>query len=90
MTTVPTILSATGKGYRGALLASPQVMANSNRNRKNQPPTGVGKKQPRRTAAKADKRSVVAQAAPNRSELNYASADEESPRSREVRHKAGR
>jgi hypothetical protein len=88
--TMPTILNATVQGYRGAVLASGRVMANSNRNRKNQPPTRVGKKQPRRTAPKADKRSVVAQAAPNRAELNYASADEESPRRSEVRHKAGR
>jgi hypothetical protein len=68
-------------------------MPNTNRNRKNQPPTGVGKKQPRRTSAKIEKRSVVAQAAPNRPELNYASSDEEEAgrsHSRGVRQKAGR
>lgn len=68
-------------------------MANTNRNRKNQPPTGRGKNQPRRTTAKIDKRSVVAQAAPHRPELNLASsAEEETGRShsRGVRQKAGR
>jgi hypothetical protein len=68
-------------------------MANPNRNRKNQPPTGVGKNQSRRTAAKIDKRSVVGQAAPHRPEQNLASsAEEESGRShsRGVRPKAGR
>jgi hypothetical protein len=68
-------------------------MANTNRNRKNQPPTGYGKNQPRRTNPKLDKRSVVAQAAPHRPELNLGtSGEEESARShsRGVRQKAGR
>lgn len=78
------------QGYPGAGLASCTRMPNTNRNRKNQPPTGVGKKQPRRTAAKADKRSVVAQAAPNRAELNYPGSEEETGRPRSVRQKAGR
>lgn len=68
-------------------------MVNTNRNRKNQPPTGRGKNQPRRTTAKIDKRSVVVQAARHHPELNYASSDEEEAgrsHSRGVRPKAGR
>ena len=54
-------------------------MPNNNRNRKNQPPTGEGKRQsphagePRKLA----KRSDVLQAQPNHPELNLGDTDEQ-------------
>ena len=72
-------------------------MVNSNRNRKNQPPTGQGKHQspyldePR----KLDKRSEVLQAQRHHPELNLGDADEEAANTEgdqpnPARHKAGR
>jgi hypothetical protein len=54
-------------------------MVNSNRNRKNQPPTGQGKSQSRFTGEprKLDDRSEVVQAQRNHPELNLGDSDEE-------------
>jgi hypothetical protein len=54
-------------------------MANNNRNRKNQPPTGEGKKQSpvRGEPRKLQKRSEVLQAQRNHPELNLGDTDEE-------------
>jgi hypothetical protein len=54
-------------------------MANKSRNRKNQPPTGYGKKQPRSQGSplKLRKRSEVVQAQRGHPELNLGDADEE-------------
>jgi hypothetical protein len=67
-------------------------MANKSRNRKNQPPSVVGKKQPRRNTPKLAKRSEVLQAARNHPELNLGDADDEAAARAPVRQpaKAGR
>ena len=75
-------------------------MANQSRNKKNQPPTGEGKKQSPRSGevTKLDKRSEVLQAQHGHSELNFGSAEEEAAargdsvteRSNPKRTKAGR
>jgi hypothetical protein len=54
-------------------------MVNSNRHRKNQPPTGEGKHQSAHLGEprKLDKRSEVLQAQPRHPELNLGDADEE-------------
>jgi hypothetical protein len=54
-------------------------MVNSNRNRKNQPPTGEGKHQSRFAGEprKLDKRSEVVQAQRGHPELNLGTSDEE-------------
>ena len=54
-------------------------MVNSNRNRKNQPPTGEGKHQSPHTGEphKLEKRSDVVQAQRNHPELNLGDTDEE-------------
>jgi hypothetical protein len=72
-------------------------MANNNRNRKNQPPTGQGKSQSRFTGEprKLGKRSEVVQAQRNHPELNLGDSGEEAAsRERETlnpdRSKAGR
>jgi hypothetical protein len=67
-------------------------MPNRNRNKLNQPPTGIGKRQPRTLRPKAEKRSEVAQAARGRPELNLGQAEDE-PQTGEGarrRSKAGR
>jgi hypothetical protein len=55
------------------------TMANNNRNRLNQPPTGQGKKQSRHRGEprKLGKRSEVLQAQRGHPELNLGDADEE-------------
>jgi hypothetical protein len=65
---------------------------NKNRNRRNQPPTVVGKHQPRDAKPKLAKRSEVVQAARNHPELNLATGDDEvASRERPTRRsKAGR
>jgi hypothetical protein len=72
-------------------------MANNNRNRKNQPPTGEGKRQSSHQGAprKLAKRSEVLQAQRNHPELNLGdSAEETAAREGEQRNpkrpKAGR
>lgn len=72
-------------------------MVNSNRNRKNQPPTGQGKHQSRERGEphKLEKRSDVLQAQRNHPELNLGDADEEAALREEDRRnpdrpKAGR
>jgi hypothetical protein len=50
---------------------------NKSRNRKNQPPTVVGKHQPRNAKPKLAKRSEVLQAARNHPELNLSTGDDE-------------
>jgi hypothetical protein len=72
-------------------------MANSNRNRKNQPPTGTGKRQPRTAAnsRKLDDRSEVAQAQRHQPELNLGDSEDEArlgadDQQRSPRRKAGR
>jgi len=57
-------------------------MPNANRNKKNQPPTGEGKKQSARSGAanKLQKRSTVLQAAGSRQNIGSAE-DEEAARS---------
>ena len=59
-------------------------MPNDNRNRRNQPPTGEGKKQnPVRGAArKLSKRSEVVQAQRGHPELNLGTSDDEGARDR--------
>lgn len=54
-------------------------MPNSNKNKKNQPPTGEGKKQSPRSGEenKLNKRSEVLQAQHNHSELNMPTDDSE-------------
>lgn len=54
-------------------------MANKSRNKKNQPPTGEGKKQSPRSgeATKLDKRSEVLQAQRGHPELNFGTAEDE-------------
>ena len=54
-------------------------MPNKNRNKKNQPPTGQGKKQSTHLGAphKIEKRSDVLQAQRGHAELNVGSRDEE-------------
>jgi len=54
-------------------------MPNNNRNRRNQPPTGEGKRQSphRGEPRKLMKRSVVVQAQRNHPELNLGDSDEE-------------
>jgi|GEM_PF-1189694 len=54
-------------------------MANDNRNKKNMPPTGEGKKQSKYGGKENElkKRSEILQAERNRPELNIGSADEE-------------
>jgi len=54
-------------------------MANQSRNKKNQPPTGEGKKQSPRSGedSKLDKRSEVLQAQRGHAELNMGSEEEE-------------
>lgn len=77
------------------------LMANQNKNRKNQPPTGEGKKQNPRPgeSAKLSKRSEVAQAQRGHPEENIATDDSEEMASRDehiatpprpARKKAGR
>jgi hypothetical protein len=57
-------------------------MPNDNRNRRNQPPTGEGKKQSRHPGApqKLNKRSEVAQAQRGHSELNIGTSADETAR----------
>jgi hypothetical protein len=52
-------------------------MVNSNRNRRNQPPSVVGKHQPRQRQSKLSKRSEVVQAARNHPELNLGTSEGE-------------
>ena len=61
----------------GLRLANPISTMNKNRNRKNQPPTVVGKRQPRNAKPKLAKRSEVVQAARNHPELNLLTGDDE-------------
>lgn len=68
-------------------------MPNTNKNKKNQPPTGEGKKQSPRSGAehKLEKRSEVLQAQRGHPELNMGTdEDETTPRSNPKRTKAGR
>lgn len=65
-------------------------MPNNNRSKKNQPPTGEGKKQSPSSGAanKLDKRSEVMQAQHDRPDLNIGTAaDEEAARSQSPREK---
>lgn len=78
-------------------LATDTRMANNNRNRKNQPPTGQGKHQSRFAGEprKLSKRSDVVQAQRHHQELNLGDSDEEAAsregdRPNPSRPKAGR